>query len=195
MSSKSGDVCLVSFSKCYCYQITASFKRYYQCYLDALMLCPLCTQDMEPLQHLLLLLCNFAWNIWCEIMAWWKRSWVWSPDFGSLPKFWFFNEVSKLEKIIWKACRYAVPWSLSKMRMRLFLKMQSLIKKRLLCLEDQNKTPTHTHESQYERKFHLFTQPKQITKNSPVLSFTASPHLAHTHLAALTHCFSATLTN
>lgn len=73
--------------------------------------CPLCNSASESPNHLLLL-CQFAWRVWSEIIAWWKLEWICPPNLLALLQFWDSFKFKNLERIIWQACFYTVMWTI-----------------------------------------------------------------------------------
>ncbi|KAI8529911.1 hypothetical protein RHMOL_Rhmol11G0011700 [Rhododendron molle] len=77
--------------------------------------CPICSASSETPSHLLLL-CTFAWNIYCDIFTWWNISWICPSSITSLIDFWFSNSFHNLEEICWNTTLYAGLWFIWKAR-------------------------------------------------------------------------------
>ncbi|KAI8543636.1 hypothetical protein RHMOL_Rhmol08G0234000 [Rhododendron molle] len=75
-----------------------------------LALCPLCSENVETPQHLLLR--RVSWEVWSNILDWWKIQWVCPFSLVELALWWFENGFRKLEKCIWEVCFFATLWSI-----------------------------------------------------------------------------------
>lgn len=73
--------------------------------------CPLCNNEEETPNHLLVL-CDSARRVWNEIMKWWSIVWVCPATLKGLFLFWNGFPFKNLEKSCWQATFYAVVWTL-----------------------------------------------------------------------------------
>lgn len=78
-------------------------------------LCPLCNEESECVNHLLLQ-CNYAWKIWCWWMNLWEMSWVFPSTLKDILHQWTINRRDPFFKKVWWAMFYIIIWSLWKER-------------------------------------------------------------------------------
>ena len=79
------------------------------------MLAPLCLEDEESLDHLLLK-CNFANRIWSVVLGWFRCSWVLPRSLSDLFEAWIFQYMAPRGREMWKLSFLAVIWFIWKER-------------------------------------------------------------------------------
>ena len=72
------------------------------------ILCPLCSDHVETIDHLLLH-CEFAWRIGFSCLNWWGVSWVPPPTISYQ---WFDFNFKNLKKHIWVSLFFAIVWNI-----------------------------------------------------------------------------------
>lgn len=89
-------------------------------------LCPFCCRVIESASHVLLL-CDYSWSIWSEILLWWKQVWVCPGSIPSLISLWLNGKKRSLKQVCWSACFFATIWSIWLARNDLIFNNKALI--------------------------------------------------------------------
>lgn len=74
-------------------------------------LCLFCNNEEETPTYLLLH-CHFSWEIWSDVLAWWRMVWICPQNLMQLFLFWNNVSFRNLEKLCWFASFYAVIWTI-----------------------------------------------------------------------------------